>query len=279
MDIRVIANQQLTIILRTCEGVPCVHPHNPRPYDMSKTDVIKACFASLWRAACNSQLMWRIYVIDDGSSPELRDWMRGHKGGRVKGTQLIVEEHSGLGNAGSLARQFALVEELNLDDDSWVYLVEDDYLHTGDCFWRVRDFLNFAEGDFYISPYCQPYNAWHAVESRQAGLQVVRPSCLIMSEVMRTEKPRRWVRTPLHDWMQVFHTCWTFLTTAGVLRRHWGVYQAALPRWDDATISAIYETVPCWTPIPALASHFQEGCQSPGFNQQVVREWVEELKT
>ena len=273
-----MTNEHLTIILRTCEGVPCFHAQCPRPYDLSKTDLIKICFESLWRAASNSQMMWRIIVVDDSSSPELREWMRHHKGGRVKGTPLVVQEHANLGNARSLERQFALFDNLGLPDDSWVYFVEDDYLHAGDCFWRIRDFLNYAEGDFYLSPYCQPYAMWHAIESRQAGVQVVRPKQMMMSEIMRAEKPRRWVRTPLHDWMQTFHTNWSFLTSAKLVRRYRDIYRKAIPKWNDTQISTIYEQVPCWTPIPTLASHWQEGAESPGFNQQVVKEWVEGLK-
>ena len=268
-------NDRLTVILRTCATVRCFHPQCARPYDMEKADILRASFGSLWRSLRNSQMHWRLYVVDDSSPTALCNWMKKYQGGKDRTLPLVVEQHKALGNGKSLARQFALFDELKLPDDSWVYFAEDDYLYSGDCFWTIRDFLDHTTGDLYVSPYCQPLGMWHAVECRQNGPQVIRPGLLSMAEVQSKEKPRLWIRTPLHDWMQVFHTNWTFLTSVKMVRRHWETYQKALAKWDDKTISTIYGHAPCWTPIPALATHFQEACESPSFNSAIVREWVQ----
>ena len=79
---------------------------------------------------------YKITIIGDGLSSELLDFFRTFDD--------VFVDNDDLGSAAkSLQKQIEIA--LNIPDDEWVYLCEDDYLHTPHAFNHLSEFIDNKE--------------------------------------------------------------------------------------------------------------------------------------
>jgi hypothetical protein len=263
-------SHRLFVVFSSCENQEG-RVHTARPYGLSKPEVSRVGFKSLWLALSNSQLpFWRLVASDNSSSAEFRDWMHKHSWAHFapEGVPIYPVTSNEQRDDKEIRR---IVDLLGAGDDDWVLLAEDDQVWAGDSIYLVHDFLCTYTGDFVIVPYVQPYRVWAGLAERQAGPQIEEPDVMSMDKIRAREVPRLVLRSRLHHWMQVFWTNGTLLTRAGLLRKWWNESPVVL---EHGFMEKKLQTVPGFAPIPSLSTHFQEACQSPGFNQRITEEWV-----
>src|SRR5665213_2105702 len=108
------------IIFRTCDAVHSIHGA-VRPFGLSKRGTIELCFRSLIESLRDVE--YTIHVVADNISEELRQFFHQY---RVTITEGVF------GNDESL--RVCLRMAFEYDDNDWVYLCEDDYLHAPHAF-------------------------------------------------------------------------------------------------------------------------------------------------
>ena len=121
------------ILFRACDKVESVHKA-VRPYGLNKTEVIKVSFFSMYHAIKSENYLFTI--IGDDLSDELLDFFQLFDN--------VVVENEKLGSASkSLQKQIDLA--LIIPDDEWVYMCEDDYLHTQNAFKYLSEFIENSQ--------------------------------------------------------------------------------------------------------------------------------------
>ena len=259
----------LHVIFRSCEG-KSVRSGSMRPYGMTKGEVTRACFYSLWHSVIFGHFPQpRFHVIDDSSSPELRQWFK-HFDWPGYCPPPVVHPFEGLGGDQSFAEALKLVESLNLRDQDYVYMVEDDYYHAPDCFWHLRDFLDIYSGHLFLVPYCQHLGMTGVMQVRQDGVLQGYDDSTEVHDAVRGLPQRHILLTHECFWVQQFMSCLTFMARMGTLRKHWATLLAAVQGSNDALVSSLFTDSPCYFPVPALSSHMQAGCFSPYFTNHLA---------
>ena len=254
--------------------------HSIRPYGLTKPQVSRAAFASLWRTLHNgpsSQVAWRLVCSDNGSTQEYRDWVHAHAWAHLAPDGVPVYPVGPEGR--STAAMAARLAELGAADHDWLLIAEDDQLWAGDAIWVLHDFLTSYQGDFVLVPYIQPYMNWELTAEHQSFGQLALQhdgDALKLKDIGQAlGRPRAWVRSRNHHWMQTFWTNGTMLLRVGLLRQWYREWPAGMSGHDFLAGKA--ESVPFLSPVPPVSTHFQEGCESPGFNQRLTEEWVRGL--
>ena len=117
------------ILLRVCDKVESVHKVK-RPFSLNKLQTIKVCFYSMYQSLQGSQC--QITIIGDDLSLELLDFF--------KAFENVAVDNDKLGSAAnSLQKQIDIA--LKIPDNEWVYMCEDDYLHTSYSFKYISEFI------------------------------------------------------------------------------------------------------------------------------------------
>jgi hypothetical protein len=237
-----------------------------RPYGMTKGEVARACVRSLWDSAIFGHFpQIDFHIIDDSSSEEFRQWFAKFVGWEGYCHSPIVHPFQDLGGDQSFAEALKLVESLQLRDEDYVYMVEDDYYHAPDCFWHFRDFFDIYPGHVFLMGHYQHLGLTGTMQVRQDGVLEGHDGPTEVHAAVQGLPPRHVLLTHEHFWVQQFLSTLTFMARMGTLRKHWATLLAAVPESNDAIVSGIYRTDPAYFPVPATASHWQSGCQSPYF--------------
>ena len=121
------------VLFRACDKVEFSHK-SKRPFGMKKIEVIKVSFYSIYQSLQGNQ--YQFTIIGDDLSQELLDFFRGFDD--------VIVDNTRLGSAAkSLQRQIEI--SLNIPDNEWVYMCEDDYLHTPYAFKYISEFIENKE--------------------------------------------------------------------------------------------------------------------------------------
>ena len=129
-----------TVLLRVCDKVESVH-NASRPFGLNKLETIKVSFYSLYQSLSKNQ--FQIIIIGDDLSSGLINFFSSFNN--------IVIQNEKLGSAAkSLQKQISIA--LNLPPDQWVYLCEDDYLHSPEAFKYITEFIQNKENYLETSP-------------------------------------------------------------------------------------------------------------------------------
>ena len=143
----------MKVILRACDSKDSVNGL-PRPWGLSKKEVIETCFRTLHLSLKGHP--HELHIIGDGLSDETKSFFKDLH------PESILHEYSGLGNDGSIMKTFELAESFN--DDDLIYFCEDDYMHVFDSFYeKINFFMNTYkdhETPFFVHPsdYPDQYN-------------------------------------------------------------------------------------------------------------------------
>ena len=103
------------ILFRACDKVESVHSE-VRPFALNKTQIIKVCFNSIYRSIQEED--YKIRVFGDDLSIDLLNFFQSFDD--------VVVDNQKLGSA-KKSLQTQIDFALNLPEDEWVYMCEDDY--------------------------------------------------------------------------------------------------------------------------------------------------------
>ena len=118
-----------SILFRACDKVESVHKVK-RPFGFNKIQTIKISFYSIYQSLSKSN--YQFTIIGDDLSQELLDFFENFDD--------VIVDNANLGSAAkSLQKQIDLA--LKVESDEWVYMCEDDYLHTSYSFKYISEFI------------------------------------------------------------------------------------------------------------------------------------------
>jgi hypothetical protein len=228
----------MKIIYRVCDVVNSLHrgldgSDNPRPNGMSKQDVIKVCAKSLKDSLKNAN--HEFYLIGDRVSEELWSFLIEELNPKFSENSTEV-----LGGLGSLKKCGELAQ--SFDDDEFVYMVEDDYLHNPQTFNRVYDYVDFLKNfdfDWFIHPsdYPDQYRKLNRCYIFQTKAGYLR---------------------------EVTSTTFTMMFLAKTFKKFYSNFQDSLVGvGDDGIFSQIFGSKAlCLSPLPGIATHLHTGTYS-----------------
>lgn len=239
------AKRRYNVIFRACDTVNSFNK-SPRPFDLSKPQIIRMCFLSLIESLKGFD--HRIIILGDKLSVEMIRFFDSYK----------VELHLGsYGNDASIRE--ALEIALTIKDDEWIYFCEDDYLHMTSAFSIIDRFLD-ERGELFIQQ-IKPYNLSSWVNLPAKDLFIFPPDY----PDRYCPKYRRHsliVQSSDCHWRQITNITFTFLTKASSIRKHHKVLQAASDKANDSLLSrklfghfGFFASSVCFSPLPGLSTH------------------------
>jgi hypothetical protein len=229
-----------------CDAVNSLHrgldgSENPRPNGMSKLQVIKTCVKSLKDSVKETD--HEFHLIGDMVSQELWSFLL---------TELnpVYSENSlqKLGGLGSLIKCAEIAK--SFDDNDFVYMVEDDYLHDPMSFHRIFDFLEFSKQidiPWFIHPSDYP-------------------------DQYRKPKRSYIFQTNTGYWREVSSTTFTMLFLAKTFKKFYSNFnKACVGVGDDGIFSQIFgNEALCFSPLPGIATHLHTGTYSNYVNWNLI---------
>jgi hypothetical protein len=229
-----------------------------RPYGMSKTEIIKVSFYSMYQAIQSEEYLFTI--IGDDLSTELLDFF--------KTFDNVVIDNENLGSASkSLQKQIDLA--LKIPDDEWVYMCEDDYLHTSYSFKYISEFIENK------TQYLQTSGKKKNYMNRIIGDLKDTPIIIHTPDYPDRYDPP-WKRLSFiflskHcHWRQISNTTHTFLLESSTIKRFEKyIKESAVGPSDSKLSKKVYGRIffknkaLCISPIKGLSAHMHEGVMTP----------------
>jgi len=245
------------VLFRACDKIESVHKV-ARPYGMSKTEIIKVSFYSMYQAIQSEEYLFTI--IGDDLSTELLDFF--------KTFDNVVVDNENLGSASkSLQKQIDLA--LKIPDDEWVYMCEDDYLHTSYSFKYISEFIENK------TQYLQTSGKKKNYMNRIIGDLKDTPIIIHTPDYPDRYDPP-WKRLSFiflskHcHWRQISNTTHTFLLESSTIKRFEKyIKESAVGPSDSKLSKKVYGRIffknkaLCISPIKGLSAHMHEGVMTP----------------
>ena len=242
------------IIFRTCDLVHSLHKA-PRPFDLDKKTLIKACFKSLYQSV--QPYSHRITILGDRLSKEMQEFFRSYP------VTLLNEE---LGNDKSIRRQIEIA--LESPDDEWVYFCEDNYLHVPQAFLWIDDLITNRKS--YIS------SKRLASQIRFIRIRLDDKPLVIHTPDYPDRYLPKYLRFSLIfiskycHWRQIRNTTFTILTEAKTVKRYKSILLRSSIGADDGFLSRrlfaglrFGSKALCISPIPGVSTHMHEEVMTP----------------
>jgi hypothetical protein len=246
------------VIFRTCDAVQALR--GQRPFGLDKRTLIKECFVSLYESL--KSYPHSIHILGDKLSDELMAWFRSW----TERDPSISLSNGSYGNDESIRQSF--VRAFERPDTDWVYLCEDDYLHTPEAFHRInelllnrdqtldyvprRSFMKLFLGNLRKKPlviHPADYPDRYRPDQRTLSFLFMTPSC---------------------HWRQIANATFTLVAEAKTFKRYRREFlNSARGANDDYLSHWILERLPyrdralCLSPIPGVATHMHEGVMTP----------------
>jgi len=261
------------ILLRACDKVESVHKVK-RPFNLNKLQTIKVSFYSMYQSLQGSQ--YQITIIGDDLSTELLDFFN-------KFNNVIVDNTNLGGAAKSLQKQINLA--LNVPDDEWVYICEDDYLHLPQAFKYISEFIENKEKYLKTSPKKKNYMN-----------RIIGDLSIIPLIIHPPDYPDRyippWKRlsfiflSKYCHWRQITNTTHTLLLQSSTIKKFEKHIKASSIGPSDSILSKkIYGRIflknkaLCVSPIKGLSSHMHEGVMTPLVDwKEICQDNIHQLK-
>jgi hypothetical protein len=231
------------------------HSKYPRPFALDKRTLIKVCFLSLIQGLEGQS--YRIQILGDRLTEETLQFLK-----RFPVTILNEE----LGPTRALRRAVELA--LESDDDEWIYLCEDDYLHHPDTFRNLDDLLdNRSEYLAY-----KPKPRWRRLVANDLDR---KPLFIYLADYPDRYRPKYKRRSfVFHSkychWRQVTATSYAIMGQGREFKRRARLLLECAENLDDGGLSrrlygdmTFFRRALCLSPIPALTSHMHEEKMSP----------------
>ena len=252
------------ILFRACDKVESVHKV-ARPYGLNKAEVIKVSFFSMYCALGAEDFLFTI--IGDDLSNELLAFFNLFDG--------VTIDNEDLGSASkSLQRQIDIA--LKIPDNEWVYMCEDDYLHTPYAFKYLSEFISNKRQ--YIQTSGKKKNYINRIIGDLKDTPVI---------IHTPDYPDRydppWKRlsfiflSKYCHWRQISNTTHTFLLESSTIKRFEKYIKASAVGPSDSKLSEkVYgrfffnNKALCVSPIHGLSTHMTEGVMTPLVDWQAI---------
>ncbi len=253
------------VIFRTCDVVHSVH-NTPRPFGLDKRTLIKVCFKSLY--ASLAPYPHKITILGDRLSPEIQEFFKSYP------VTLLNEE---LGNDNSIRRAFELA--LEVPDNDWAYICEDDYLHTPQAFLWIDDLIQNKQE--YLGK--KPWN--QAIRLNYSKLYthplVIHPPDYPDRYRSRYMRYGLIFLSKFCHWRQISNTTFTFLMEGKTARRYKSILMRSVKGADDGYLSrklygglTFRNKAICLSPIPGVATHMHDGVMTPLVDWQKIADEI-----
>lgn len=233
---------QFDIYLRSCARIEVFAQARGRFIGVPKCEVVVRCLNSLVRSVAFAKTQGletpiRLTVLDDHSSEDCVARIKSVLAAAPCPTRFLTLQGTGVG--ASLTEMYRLARDEAKD---LMYFTADDFLHE----------------DRAILELLRSYGRLAAVLKRDPVLFV-------------SDYPDRYKRVyPTHvllgsdrHWRSVHATNGADTLSRGILLKYWDLYES-FGRYgvdpavtEENTIDRIYREVPCYSPLPSLAVHFQ----------------------
>ncbi len=252
------------ILFRACDKVESVHKVK-RPFNLNKLQTIKVSFYSMYRSLQGSD--YQITIIGDDLSSELLDFF--------KGFDDVAVDNGQLGSAAkSLQKQIDMA--LNIPDNEWVYMCEDDYLHTPYAFKYLSEFVENKEK--YLKTSGKKKNYINRIIGDLSNTPLI---------IHTPDYPDRydppWKRlsfvflSKYCHWRQISNTTHTFLLESSTIKKFEKYIKASAVGPSDSKLSGkVYGRILfknkalCISPIHGLSTHMHEGVMTPLVDWQII---------
>ena len=250
-------NIKYQILFRACDKVESVH-NSKRPFGLNKLQTIKVSFYSMYQSFQNSSCQYTI--IGDDLSPDLLNFF--------KTFDDVFVDNETLGSAAiSLQKQIDIA--LNIPDNEWVYMCEDDYLHTPFSCKYLSEFI--SNKDKYIQTSGKKKNYMNRIIGNLKDTPLI---------IHTPDYPDRydppWKRlsfiflSKYCHWRQITNTTHTFLLESSTIKRFAKYIKASAVGPSDSKLSGkVYGRIffrkraLCVSPITGLSTHMHEGVMTP----------------
>ena len=261
------------ILLRACDKVESVHKVK-RPFNLNKLQTIKVSFYSMYQSLQGSQ--YQITIIGDDLSQELIDFLGDFDG--------VVVHNTKLGSASrSLQKQITMA--LDVPSDEWVYMCEDDYLHSPKAFKYISEFIKNKEKYLKTSPKKKNYMNRIIGDLSKIPLIIHPPD--YPDRYMPPWKRLSFIFLSKYcHWRQITNTTHTFLLESSTIKKFEKYIKASAVGPSDSKLSEkIYGRIffnnkaLCVSPIKGLSTHMTESVMTPLIDWELVcREYIDEMK-
>lgn len=230
------------IYLRSCARVEVHGQSRGRFNGAPKSEVLKRCLTSLVASINHAvgaglTIPMSLTVIDDHSSPGVVD--------DIERVLPHCECPARLHNLTETGMSHSLMETFTMarrEAGDLIYLLEDDYLHDRRSILEsIESYGRLAatvDSDVILFPADYPENYRH-----------INPVHVLLGSD--------------RHWRRIHATTGTQVLSREILETHWQQYEALTSYGSDPevteanTINRVLETVPGFSPLPALAVHFQ----------------------
>ena len=250
---------KLEICLRTCINDKRARGKRSQLTNVSLEEHLLTCINSLFISindAHKKNIEVSLTIFDDRSEQAVVDKINNLCEKLDCEWQIITTNKTGQGE--SLHEHFSYAK----DKDALVYFCEDDYLH--------EEGAIFEMAGFYKKVYAQTgsHLLIHPQEHELIYSQYNYPSYILLGENRR--------------WRSMSNATHTFFTHSNIVKKHWkyfentkyvGVKEKRHLGSEKKTTDLLFNHIPGFSPIPAVAIHFQtEDCLPPFFDWQKLWE-------
>lgn len=261
------------VLFRACDKIESVH-NAKRPFGLTKLEVIKVSFYSLFKSLKDHQ--FQFIVIGDDLSQELIDFFNSF--------EKVTVNNSKMGSASkSLQKQISLAIDCPLDD--WIYMCEDDYLHSPQAFKFISEFIENKENYLQTSPKKKNYINKIIGDLSKIPLIIHPPD--YPDRYMPQWKRFSFIFLSKYcHWRQITNTTHTFLLQSSTIKKFEKYIKLSALGPSDAKLSEkIYGRILfrnkaiCVSPIKGLSTHMTKGVMTPLIDWELLCEkYIDELK-
>ena len=261
------------ILLRACDKTESVHKVR-RPFALSKLQTIKLCFYSLYQSLQDTQ--YQFTIVGDDLSTELLDFFN-------KFNDLNVDNTNLGGASKSLQKQIKLA--LNVPDDEWVYMCEDDYLHSPKAFQYISEFIENKEK--YLKTSSKKKNYMNKIIGDISKIPLIIHTPDYPDRYIPAWKRLSFIFLSKYcHWRQISNTTHTLLLQSSTIKKFEKHIKASSIGPSDSKLSdRIYGRIffknkaLCVSPIRGLSTHMTEGVMTPLVDWELVcKEYIDEMK-
>ena len=262
------------ILFRACDKIESVH-NAERPFNLSKQQIIKLSFYSIYKSI--SGYDFNITIIGDELSKHMLNFFEDFKGVNVLNDKL--------GSAAkSLQKQINIA--LETPDNEWVYLCEDDYVHSENAFELITEFITNKK------QYLKTSGKKKNFVNRFIGDLSNIPLIIHPPDYPDRYEPQ-WKRfsfvflSKYCHWRQITNTTHSILLMSNTVRQFEKyINESAILPSDSQLSEKVYgrlwfkNKALCVSPIPGLSTHMTKGVMTPFADwESVCEKYINEMNT
>ena len=266
-------SNKFNILFRACDKVESVH-NASRVFGLNKIQTIKVCFYSMYQALQDNQ--YQFTIIGDDLSTELLDFFN-------KFNDVIIDNEK-LGSAAkSLQKQIDMA--LSIPDDEWVYMCEDDYLHSPKAFKYISEFIENKKN--YLKTSTKKKNFMNRLIGDLSKIPLIIHTPDYPDRYMPPWRRLSFIFLSKYcHWRQITNTTHTILLKSRTIKQFEKHIKASSIGPSDSILSEkVYGRIffknkaLCVSPVKGLSTHMTEGVMTPLIDWELMcKEYIDEMK-